>query len=272
MSIEYLYNLTYQGMQYVSTRKPDNLPDSNYSLIEVTYNSNIIIRVKSLINYHGKKTELQLNDLEVMHYFPKIENISIEKNFEGVDQPEDKTEKMFLIYISSFLCYIEYIGQQSYLKSIDLSLDLLDNNAFDYFLKEKTEWSEEVSSLKKYFGFLFPSNYHFDKPEDVKKSENEFLKDETFKVVDETPKVVDEISKVVEESSKVADEIPKVVDENHTDTKVKKYIKKYVKKYIKEYLKEEIKKELDSSLKIINDEADLIAKEMKEYKKRMIQK
>lgn len=240
-----LYNLTYEGVQYISTVEPDRLPEDDYSFVEITYDENLVISVKGIYYFNGKKDDMILSDLEIFHHFNKIKKFDNDLKFIGAPEPEDKNNKIFILFVCSYLIYFSFMKIP-----FELSLDLLDNNAFSYVSSFKpnnsleTAWISQVNFLHKNFSYLFPSIFSF----------------ENIEIFDISNENMEEIEK-------------DVFIEKYVKKIAKKYVKDYAKGYIKEYISKktlEIDKASKLAIEKINQEAFEISKEAKEFKRRLL--
>src|SRR5665647_961908 len=177
--VKKLYNLTYEGKQYISTIAPTNYPPDNYSFVEITYDNSIVISVKSNYILNGKKEDIILSDLDFFKYLKEIKHIKPLKEaertkeaedteFMGLEkQPENKTELIFILSVCSYLVYFHFMNLPC-----ELSLDLLDNNAIKFFLSSAKmsnplfeAWNLQVDTFAKSFSYLFPSKFSLQKEE-----------------------------------------------------------------------------------------------------------
>ena len=60
-----LYNLTHSGDQYISELSPSVLPNSEYSLVEINYDDNIIGEVKTSYFNNNYLSEITLQNLDI---------------------------------------------------------------------------------------------------------------------------------------------------------------------------------------------------------------
>ncbi len=173
--IKKLYNLTCDGRQFVSVEPPSAVPDSYYSLVEVSYNSYLISSIKGI--YVGEDmsekgecvySEVILDDQvqgEGDTYLTKINNY-----IKGLD-PEDrstmvggidiidfrddnevnKLQKIFMIGVGSMLVYLYFIsldqgsiGYPFYPIKIECPLDNLDITAIDANVFEYYSYSARL--------------------------------------------------------------------------------------------------------------------------------
>lgn len=240
-----LYNLTFNDQYYVSTVHPDRLPKEDFSFVEIEYNNEIVTSIKGIYCYDDEQDSIILNDIEIMNYLKKIRKEECEIEFQGGDDVEDKNLKLFVILICSYLCYIHFMKWE-----VELSLDLLDREAMKQYLEVPTSneidncWKQQVKYLNEKFSYVIASSKINEEKEDI--IEKEEISEE---------KLVSELAKKY----------------------VKEYAKDYVRGYMKEYFAkkiEEITKEIKESEKDalvnINNEADSIAKEIKEFKRKLL--
>src|SRR5665647_1321174 len=109
--VKKLYNLTYEGKQYISTIAPTNYPVDNYSFVEITYDNSIVISVKSNYILNGKKEDIILSDLDFFKYLKEAKDTkeaerTKDTEFMGLEkQPENKTELIFILSVCSYLVY-----------------------------------------------------------------------------------------------------------------------------------------------------------------------
>ena len=168
-----LYNLIYEDKYFVSCVAPSKLPDKNFCYIEIEYREGNITSVTGVLQQDeneeesgGNRKESVLSDLDVSTYvvrlkeFLKREDVDKDKihlNFvENVENEEERILKIFIILISSYLIYFNFM-QFPYV----ISLDLLNNERFQYFTAfSSTNQLEEifishVSLLHRFFGAVF---------------------------------------------------------------------------------------------------------------------
>ena len=298
-----LYNLTYDSQQYVSTIAPNNLPEDEYSFIEITYDEEFIRSVRAVYSFNDKKDEVILSDLDIFHYFNKIKKVNVDVEFMGVSEVEDKEIKFFILSLCSYLSYFSFMNLP-----YELSLDLLDNKAFSCFIKldytnelEKS-WVIQVQDFQKSYSYLFPSK--FNKEIII---ENEYILEPEISLVENIDEDTDEINENIIEIEDVVieniDDVIEVVEEdvieirNEEDVinkvneerqisndEIKKIVKEYIKGYMKEYIAKKaeyinkisevsiqrIENSLKSSLERIDRETEQISKEIKEFKRRLM--
>ena len=241
ISQQRLYNLTYEGKQYVSTIEPIKLPEDNYSFVEISYDEKLIISVKAVYVIDGKKEDIILSDLDFLHYLKDIDNKTDDTVFIGVEeQPKNKNELFFIISVCSYLVYFHFMKFD-----YELSLDLLDTNAIEYFVSEKftdvvqEAWKIQVSEFYKRYRYLFPSLY---KIKGLIEDTKTYKKKEKGK-----------LNKNNDHGNK-----------NHKDI-----IKKYTKKKLAE-IDVVIEKATELAIQRINKEVEELIKEVKEFKKKML--
>ena len=180
-----LYNLIYEDKYFVSCIAPSKLPEKNFCYVEIIFDEKAgnITSVTGVLqnekedaedeneeneeekNTNGRK-ESVLSDLDVSPYIAKLkvflkrEDVDKDKihlNFvENVENEDERILKIFIILISSYLIYFNFM-QFPYV----ISLDLLDNERFQYFTSfSSTNVIEEifinqVSLLHRFFSDIF---------------------------------------------------------------------------------------------------------------------
>ena len=180
-----LYNLIYEDKYFVSCIAPSKLPDKNFCYVEIIFDEKAgnITSVTGVLqndagedekedeendeekNTNGRK-ESVLSDLDVSPYIAKLkvflkrEDVDKDKihlNFvENVENEDDRILKIFIILVSSYLIYFNFM-QFPYV----ISLDLLNNERFQYFTAfSSTNVIEEnfinqVSLLHRFFSDIF---------------------------------------------------------------------------------------------------------------------
>lgn len=251
ISQQRLYNLTYEGKQYVSTIEPIKLPEDNYSFVEISYDEKLVTSVKAVYVIDGKKEDIILSDLDFLHYLRDLEGNINDVEFVGVvEQPKNKNELFLIINVCSYLVYFHFMKFD-----YELSLDLLDTKAIEYFISEKftdviqEAWKTQVSDFYKKYHYLFPSLY---KIEDITSSNDNI-------------------------SQKERKEETKSRNKNHKKEKReivnKSVYKDNIKKYTKKKLAEidvVIEKATELAIQRINKEVEELIKEVKEFKKKML--
>ena len=171
-----LYNLIYKDKYFVSCITPSKLPDKNFCYVEIVFDEkrNNIMSVTGILqeedgedeNGGQNKKESVLSDLDISPYitelneFLKREDVDKDKihlNFvENVENEEERILKIFIILISSYLIYFNFM-QFPYV----ISLDLLNNERFQYFTAFSSTnqleeiFIEQVSMLHRFFSDIF---------------------------------------------------------------------------------------------------------------------
>ena len=173
-----LYNLIYEDKYFVSCIAPSKLPDKNFCYIEIEYREGNITSVTGILQEdcdegherhegtEGNRKESVLSDLDVSIYVKKLKEFlkredvdkdKIHLNFvENVENEEERILKIFIILISSYLIYFNFM-QFPYV----ISLDLLNNERFQYFTAFSSTnqleeiFIEQVSMLHRFFSDIF---------------------------------------------------------------------------------------------------------------------
>ena len=184
-----LYNLTYDGDNYVSSKPPTSLPEQDYSFIEINYSDKHIKSVKGSMNLEIEK-ECILSDLDISEYMNKLDLLlkredidkdKIQLNFvENLEDEDIRIKKIFLILLSSYLIYFNFLEFP-----FSISLELLDNRMFKYFTDfaptnalEKS-FVKQVSLLHRYFSTIFEDKKeNTDNFQDINKLIKEKIDDE----------------------------------------------------------------------------------------------
>lgn len=277
-----LFNLTYEGKQYVSTIAPSRLPTDNYSFVEIVYDDKMVIHVRGSYVFDGKKEEIILSDLDFFFYLKKLNSTEDTKDredneieFMGVEQPENKEELIFILSVCSYLVYFHFSNLP-----YDLSLDLLDNNAIKLFTLNDSKnnlnivseaWNTQVITFGKRYFYLFHSKY-------LSSSSMSSMDFKTTKPLPEPPeediKKEDVKEEDIEEGNikeKDIQEVKALIHEEVSSSEIKEATnKKEIERYIKKTVKKYIEKETKAAIQKIEKEAQEIAKEIKEYKKRFL--
>lgn len=184
-----LYNLIYEDKYFVSCIAPSKLPEENFCYIEIIFDekSSNIVSVTGILQERKEKEdekeeenrkEFILSDLDVSMYVKKLKEFlkredvdkdKIHLNFvENVENEDERILKIFIILISSYLIYFNFM-QFPYV----ISLDLLNNERFQYFTAFSSVNAMEeifishVSLLHRFYSEVFE-----------KKEDNESLIDE----------------------------------------------------------------------------------------------
>lgn len=277
-----LFNLTYEGKQYVSTISPSRLPTDNYSFVEIVYDDKMVIHVRGTYVFEGKKEEIILSDLDFFSYLKKLKSLKEDtedtKNqedneieFMGVEQPENKEELIFILSVCSYLVYFHFLNLP-----YDLSLDLLDNNAIKLFISNldsknslnivSEAWNTQVITFGKRYFYLFHSKY-------LSSSSMSSMNLKTTKPLPEPPVESEKEKDIGEGNIKEKDiqEVKALIHEEVSSSEIKEATnKKEIERYIKKTVKKYIEKETKAAIQKIEKEAQEIAKEIKEYKKRFL--
>ncbi len=161
-----LYNLTYQDKYYSSGIEPKSLPEDNFCYVDVEYKDGNIRSVQGTYVRDEVRKESVLSDLNVAVYVGKLKEFlkredldkdKIHLNFvENVDNEDERILKIFLILISSYLIYFNFLEFP-----YTISLSLLSNEKFKYFTsfsptsKLEVSFVEQVSLLHRYFSDIF---------------------------------------------------------------------------------------------------------------------
>ena len=169
-----LYNLTYEDKYYSSCMEPKSLPEDNFCYIEIEYKNGRIENVKGIFVKDENRKESILSDLNVEIYLEKLKEFlkreDVDKDkihlnlVENIHDEDERIFKIFLILISSYLMYFNFL-QFPY----NVSLSLLEVEKFKYFTSfspvNKLEicFLEQVSLLHRYFSEIFND----DKKEEV---------------------------------------------------------------------------------------------------------
>jgi len=179
-----LFNLTYENENYVSSIAPTTLPEDNYCLVEITYDIDKIeiTSIKGIYVNEGKEKECILSDLNISEYIlnlnkfleEDIDKDKINLNFVEIVQDEnERIKKIFIILLSSYLIYFNFLEFP-----FTISLDLLSNKMFSYFtsfnptnLNEKS-FFKQVSLLHRFFSTIFNSNNDISYKEEISYKED----------------------------------------------------------------------------------------------------
>ena len=178
-----LYNLIYEDKYFVSCITPSKLPDKNFCYVEIVFDEkkNNIASVTGILQEDGEdenggqnKKESVLSDLNISPYIIKLKDFlnredvdkdKIHLNFvENVENEEERILKIFVILVSSYLIYFNFM-QFPYV----ISLDLLNNEKFQYFTAfSSTNQMEEifinlVALLHRFFSDIFKEKEEKDK-------------------------------------------------------------------------------------------------------------
>ena len=180
-----LYNLIYENKYFVSCMAPSKLPEKNFCYVEIVFDEkkgNITSVTGVLQNDTGREREDEveneeekningrkesvLSDLDVSGYIAKLKEFlkredvdkdKIHLNFvENIEDEDERILKIFIILVSSYLIYFNFM-QFPYV----ISLDLLDNERFQYFTSfSSTNVIEEnfinlVALLHRFFSPIF---------------------------------------------------------------------------------------------------------------------
>ena len=262
-----LFNLTFDKIQYVSSISPEFLPDDNYSFIEIEYNDEIVTSIKGTYIYDSIKKECILSDIDISLYLMKLLKVKeISYDLEFIKDPEcpkyTKITKIFILSLCSYLVYFDF-------KEIpfELSLEILDNNMFKYFLSYELNsnnndvelsWNEQVKQFSNSFTTVFPIIFDFETTM-IEKDDVESLEIKEDIIIQN--KVVEEEQEDIIEKQEIESKEQEIEQKEHIKLLIKKYVKKYVDVYFDKKSQELFEK--------LNKEADEISKEMKEFKKRL---
>ncbi len=161
-----LYNLTYQDKYYSSGIEPKSLPEDNFCYVDVEYKDGNIRSVQGTYVKDEVRKESVLSDLNVEIYIEKLKEFlkrddldkdKIHLNFvENVENEDERILKIFLILISSYLIYFNFLEFP-----YTVSLSLLSNEKFKYFTsfsptsKLEVSFIDQVSLLHRYFSDIF---------------------------------------------------------------------------------------------------------------------
>ena len=206
-----LYNLIYEDKYFVSCIAPSKLPDKNFCYIEIVFDekagniTSVIGVLQHDSDYTGEdekdeqekeerivdRKESVLSDLDVSPYIVKLKEFlkredvdkdKIHLNFvENVENEDERILKIFIILISSYLMYFNFM-QFPYV----ISLDLLNNERIQFFTAfSSTNVIEEifinqVSLLHRFFSDIF-----IDTKDKGKRNENEEKNEEAANLIEE---------------------------------------------------------------------------------------
>ncbi len=162
-----LYNLTCYDHNFISIKKPNIVPDSNYSLIEVSYNYDIITTIKGIYVGITNKTEHIFTNIydiligtdttfneKILSYikcFDTDNKISIIKSYEIIDFFKNSMDeilyKLFIINLGSILFYYHLMSLDQNIIELpfdpinitfpfnDISVNVLDQNLYKHYIK-----------------------------------------------------------------------------------------------------------------------------------------
>ena len=243
-----LYNLTYNGKQYVSESPPAVFPSSTYSFIEIKYNDEKIESVTGTY-FNKEKICVSLKNLHIetiaatsiSDYIDSLsdatqENIMSKINF--VEDVDNRLYKSFIVGLSSILIYFYFMTTDKRNEIFDIAFEfpfpihikLLDNNVFNYLnyvtslLVEVNSvslgrfWAKQINDFFNDFGKVMKSEYHVDTElitaiaHSSVKGYAKFVKDEISKAV----AILNMAENAANESMKKIDED---VDEIHREVK-----------------------------------------------------
>ncbi len=179
-----MYNLTIEGKSYVSCFPPEHLPEENFSFVEIEFSEKL--EIKGKYNFNGKTKESILSNIDIeflltkLNFFLQRKDIDLTKirlNFVE-NEVKDEVNKIFIILLSSYLIYFDFLELPFY-----ISLDLLKNKMLRYFTNFsprniiEESWLEQVSNLHRWFSLIFEDDINNNNKQiDIKQIEKEVNK------------------------------------------------------------------------------------------------
>ena len=167
-----LYNLTYKDDHFVSQLIPNSLPDNFYCYVEIFYDpvKKNINSVKGILAIKEKEDEQEqecvISDLDVKNYIEKLEtfckrtDIDLDKIHlpfvENIENNDDRVLKIFIILLSSYLIYFNFLKFP-----YQISKNLINNDAlkrfteFSYTNTLEKSFISQVSLFHRYFSEIF---------------------------------------------------------------------------------------------------------------------
>jgi hypothetical protein len=220
-----LFNLTFEGKQYVSSSEPNFLPDKNFSFIEITYSKDKINEILGIYNFEGEEKECILSDLEIGFFLAKLDffeerrDVNLDKiNLNFIENKvESKVFKIFIISLASYLIYFDFLNFP-----FEMSLDLLDNKKLRYFTSFspnnyiEESWLKQVSTFHRNFSLILKKDTE---KEDIQNK----VENEVKKGIEKINKEVDILIKEVKEFKKrmISDYKKKETNFQKSDLKIK---------------------------------------------------
>lgn len=160
--IKKVHNLTCEGEYFVSSMEMKTLPEEDFCLVEIEYDGWKIFKIAGLLKKGEEKRECVLENIDLSSFQEKYEHFfhssmadtsKIYLNFvEDVDNNYETTIKIFVILVSCYLVYVQFLDFP-----YTISMELLEMKYIKEFLETvplnslEDSFLEQISLLQRYF-------------------------------------------------------------------------------------------------------------------------
>jgi len=157
-----VHTLTCEGEYFVSSMEVKSVPEEDFCLVEIEYDAWKIFKIAGLLKKGEEKRECVLENIDLSSFQEKYEQFfhssmadtsKIYLNFvEDVDNNYETTIKIFVILVSCYLVYVQFLDFP-----YTISMELLEMRYIKEFLETvplnslEDSFLEQISLLQRYF-------------------------------------------------------------------------------------------------------------------------